>query len=244
MSVGIMALAIVESLRRILRSGYVEIATTGYHDVVLATREILMHHLHGELFLAYTTAVKVLKDHLAKGGHLYLSNLAYRIRQRLGFVLGIAISAEQDTKYRNMILNLAFTNGWTFSDLRIYPTAAPHVSGNCVTVGSCKTIHVTRREFEHQKLLESGLPQDILFPENTLVMIFDKMSPFSPDSQLASKMFQVADNHSVNLVMVCSPGGISPYAKRILRFARDKHVAVSIWSDLDSGGKPGSHSLF
>ena len=241
-----MALAILERLRRILRSGYVEITSTSIHAPfnVHATREILTHHLHGELFSAYTCAVKVLKAHLAKGGHIYIQDLAYKIRQRHGFVLGIAISAEDSMKYQNMILNLALTNGWTFSDLRIYPSAAPHVSGNCVIVGSCETFHVTRQEFDHQKLMEAGLPRDIHFLENTLLLIIDKKSPFSPSSELASKMFQVADNHSVNLVMVCNPGSISPYTKRILWFARAKHVAVSIWSDLDSGGKTGSHSLF
>lgn len=235
---------ILESLRRILRSGYVEITSTGIHyDFVNMTRVILMHHLHGELFVAYRSAVEVLKEHLVSGRHGHLNDLAYRTRQRHGFVVGFANSAEDGDKYQKIILNLALTNRWTFSQLRIFPTCAPYVSGNCVIRGSRSTLQLTRQGFENQKLMEAGLPEDINFPENTLMLIFDKQSHITSNSELASKMFQLADRHGVNLVMVCNPKSLSAYINRILSFARAKHVAVSIWTDLDSGGKIGSQSF-
>ena len=180
---------------------------------------------------------------MSNGNHNHLNDLAYRLRELLGEVLNEADSADPASNYTDPILNIAFTNGWTLSQLRIVTSNVfCSVIGHCTIHGSKASFDVNRSGFAFQKLQESGLPEDLSCPERTMMLFFDKYCHVAEKPNLLSKLFRVADKQGINLLIVCTTRMCS-YAYRLLSFAKAKKIPVSIWSDLDSGGKAGSHSF-
>ena len=197
---------------------------------------------HGLMFYRYWFAAKVLHWHLTRGHHDVLSNLVYKLRRLLARVRNFADSAEESEELESCILNVALTNGWTFGQLKIFPSSAPFVRGDCEIHGSHSNIRVTKHEFEHEKLMWSGMPVCVNFPTNTHLLIMDKVSHvFSND--IVPEMFKIAERRGINLVFMCCPGSMNSYQRRILYFASAHDLAVSIWPDVDSGGKTGSRSF-
>lgn len=238
-----MSEAIVVELRRIIQCRIVEITTrSGENGTGSFSRVVLNRTLHGFDYLKYMSVLKVLMEHVASGDHADLDGLAYDHRDELALSLDEADSSLASEIFKECILNVAFTNGWTFSQLRILPIKAPSVRGNWTINGSNKTFRSDRRRFAREELLEAGLPEDILFPLNTHILLFDKFSHIrTRNENLVSKMFEIGDANGVNLIIICNPGHLSPYTKRLLHLAKGHKIPVSVWTDLDSGGNAGSH---